>query len=403
MHRWLTVLCLCLLVATRAPAWQPSRWVWFSWPYAFENTGEDWYWIDAGDTQWVFQFAVPAGWRPFQQSGLASGWSWWAWPYAYDCESGGWCYADEAPLPWCVNLGTGTWSAWGATAVPPGMLRIPAGSFQMGDGLGEGAGDETPLHQVSVSAFCMDVEEVSKARWDDVSAWAVAHGYQFDQTASGKETNHPAHSVNWYDAVKWCNARSEREGRVPAYYTGADQGSVLRTGRVDAASSWVRWSDGYRLPTEAEWERAACGTGGYARFPWTDSPNISHQRANYYSYWLGGIPFYPYDTSTTSAYHPAYASGALPYTSPAGSLAPSSFDLHDLAGNVAEWCWDQYGGYGSTATGDPHGPDSGSDRVHRGGSWDAFATRCRRSARGHLAPGIATNNVGFRCVIPIQP
>ena len=166
---------------------------------------------------------------------------------------------------------------------PQGMVLIPAGSFLMGDTFNEGYSDERPLHSVYVSAFYMDRTEVTKALWDEVYGWAVIHGYTFDNAGSGKALDHPVHYVNWYDCVKWCNARSEKEGRVPAYYRDAAQTLVYRAGRVDVQNEWVKWNAGYRLPTEAEWEKAARGGLSGKRFPWGDT--ISHSQANYYSYW----------------------------------------------------------------------------------------------------------------------
>lgn len=132
------------------------------------------------------------------------------------------------------------------------MAYIPAGSFMMGDSL-DGYSFALPLHTVYVSAFYMDKYEVTKALWDEVHQWATNHGYSFQYGAQGKAANHPAHSMTWYDTVKWCNARSEKEGRTPAYYTSAAQTTVYRTGQMNVPNDRVKWdSNGYRLPTEAE-------------------------------------------------------------------------------------------------------------------------------------------------------
>ncbi len=283
-----------------------------------------------------------------------------------------------------------------ATA-PSGMALIPAGSFTMGDPFSEGNSDERPTHTVYVSAFYMDKYEVTKALWDEVYNWAVTHGYSFEYVAEGKANNHPAHSMSWYDAVKWCNARSEKEGRTPAYYTSAAQTTVYRRGQVDVQNDWVKWNTGYRLPTEAEWEKAARGGVSGRRFPWADTDTIQHSRANYYS-----SSFYAYDTSPTRGDHPTFAVGKYPYTSPVDYFAANGYGLHDMAGNVWEWCWDWYlsNYYRSSPGTDPRGPASGSDRVRRGGGWYYYAWRCRTAYRYDGFPTLRNSYLGFRCALP---
>jgi len=273
--------------------------------------------------------------------------------------------------------------------VPEGMVLIPAGTFQMGDSLGEGDSDERPVHTVTVSAFYMDKYEVTKALWDDVYAWAIGHGYSFDCAGGGKVANHPIHTVTWYDATKWCNARSEKEGRVPSYCTDAALTAVYKTGR---AAPYVRWDWGYRLPTEAEWEYAARGGLSGRRFPWGDT--ISHSQANYFSW-----P-YSYDISPTRHYHPTYATGGGPYTSPVGSFEANGYGLYDMAGNVWEWCWDWHDGYGSGSQTDPRGPAEGSNRVSRGGGWNYDAPQGRVTHRSDPRPDGGDDGHGFRSVLP---
>src|ERR1035437_9494419 len=293
-------------------------------------------------------------------------------------------------------------SALIVTNAPPdtnslsGMTLIPAGSFLMGDALGDNGQfiDELPLHTVYVSAFYLDKTEVTKAMWDEVKTWAVAHGYSFENAGSGKASNHPVYSVNWWDVVKWCNARSEKEGRVPAYYTDAVRTTVYRTGWVYVQNDWVKWNSGYRLPTEAEWEKAARGGARGPRFPWSNVDTITHSQANYYS-----STSYSYDVSLTCGYHPSYQSGGYPYTSPVGSFAPNAYGLYDMAGNVWGWCWDWYGSYSSGSQSDPRGPASGSARVIRGGSWNNNAWGCRVSFRGYW-PDAGGINGGFRSALP---
>jgi formylglycine-generating enzyme len=277
-------------------------------------------------------------------------------------------------------------------SAPNNMALIPAGSFTMGDTFSEGDSDELPLHTVNVSAFYMDKYEVTKALWDDVYVWAINHGYSFDSVGSGKAANHPVQTIAWYDMVKWCNARSEKEGKTPAYYTDAGLSARYRTGQV---APYVNWSSGYRLPTEAEWEKAARGGASGHRFSWTDADTITHSRANYYS-----SSSYAYDVSPTSGYHPTFNIGISPYTSPVGSFAPNGYGLYDMTGNVWEWCWDWYGSYSPSSQSDPRGPPSGSLRVLRGGSWTDYAIGCRSAYRGNDTPGGTSYAYGFRSVLP---
>ncbi len=182
---------------------------------------------------------------------------------------------------------------------PSGMALIPAGSFTMGDVADTNeAGDAAPI-TVYVSAFYLDQTDVTEAVWQQVYNWAIAHGYSFDDSGSvndgyTKGPNYPVVDVDWYDCVKWCNARSEMEGRTPAYYTTAAQTAVYRTGDIDLANACVNWNEGYRLPTEAEWEKAAHGGLAYLRFPWGNT--ISETNANYDGDPWNGTYGYTYDS-----------------------------------------------------------------------------------------------------------
>jgi formylglycine-generating enzyme len=250
-----------------------------------------------------------------------------------------------------------------------------------------------------VRAFLVDQYEVTKALWDEVYSWAITNQYSLDNAGRGKGTNHPVHTVSWYDVVKWCNARSEKEGRVPAYYTDATQKTVYRTGKVDLQNDWVEWDWGYGLPTEAEWEKAARGGLSGRRFPWGDT--VSWSNANYYAYPVsaGG---YPYDVNAKEGSDPTYAVGDAPYTSPVGSLSANACGLYDMAGNMWEWCWDSFGSYSSDAQVDPRGPAPGYYRVLRGGAWSDFALQCRVSFRWSQGSGTRYNYYGFRSVLPSE-
>jgi len=305
-------------------------------------------------------------------------------PLKFDTDNDG--VGDKAE----INAGTDP----NAPPVPGGMALIPAGSFQMGNSTNaaEGWTDELPVHTVYVSAFYMDRYEVTKELWDDVRAWGLSNEYTDLPAGSGKGPTHPVHTINWYAMVKWCNARSQRDGLVPVYYTNDGQTVIYKTGSVNVTNAQVKWSaNGYRLPTEAEWEKAARGGLSGQRFPW--GATITHPQANYWS-----SSSYSYDISPTRGYHPTYAVGGVPYTSPVGSFAPNGYGLYDMAGNVLEWCWDWHGLYSSSPSTDPQGPPPGWARVPRGGSWPAGAHPVRVAARYTESPGSTRLWMGFRSV-----
>jgi formylglycine-generating enzyme len=276
---------------------------------------------------------------------------------------------------------------------PSGMAVIPAGNFTMGNCMSasEGDSDELPLHTVYVSAFYMDQSPVTKSFWDTVYQWAIVHGYSFDDAGSGKASTHPVQTIGWYDMVKWCNARSEKEGKMPAYFTDAGLGVLYRTGQV---APYVNWSSGYRLPTEAEWEKAARGGVSGQRFPWGNT--ISWGQANY----CAAPSSYAYDRNPTGGYNPAWSSGGYPYTVAARSFAANGYGLYGMAANLSQWCWDWYGPYSSGAQTDPRGPASGVFRVFRGGCWYDEAIYCRTAFRSSIYPTYVEDYVGFRSVLP---
>ncbi|MCR4334775.1 MAG: formylglycine-generating enzyme family protein [Patescibacteria group bacterium] len=301
---------------------------------------------------------------------------------------------------------------------PENMVLIPAGEFQMGDMIGDGYYDEIPVHIVYTDSFYIDKYEVTDSLWNEVYRWAISNGYDFDNLGSSrisfgrifsdsKGPNYPVTEINWFDAIKWCNARSEKEGRIPAYYTDRVHTIVYHTGQnKEITSYYVKWKAGYRLPTEAEWEKTARGGVSGHRFSWADTDTITHDRANYSSDWAFT---YDYDVSLTRGFHPAYYDYSLykpiMYLSPVGSFAPNNYGLYDTTGNVFEWCWDRAITYESSTYDDPQGNIVSSYRFRalRGGSWSSDANWNRVSFRNDKS---ATNtfyqrsyDLGFRTVL----
>jgi formylglycine-generating enzyme required for sulfatase activity len=176
----------------------------------------------------------------------------------------------------------------------------------------------------------------------------------------GEGDNYPMYFVSWFEAVDYCNARSIKEGLTPAYTR--DKNNV----------TWNRDANGYRLPTEAEWEYA-CRAGTSTTY--TMGNTINESLANF------------------------NGTG----TKPVGSFQPNNWGLYDMHGNVWEWCWDRYGRYSNTSQIDPDGSSSGSSRVTRGGCWNNNSSRILRSAnRNDLNPNTQRDGIGFRVVRPLN-
>ena len=285
---------------------------------------------------------------------------------------------------------------------PTGMVLIPASSFTMGSYLGNNfyntatndpdITDANPTN-VYVSAFYMDVNLVSYNQWAAVYSYATANGYTFAHAGLAKAGNNPVQTVAWYDCVAWCNARSVQAGLPPCYYMDAGLTQVY-TNATGTNVYLNMANNGYRLPTEAEWEKAARGGLTGNRFPWGNV--ITEGQANYY-----GNPGNSYDFGPYSGYNTNFNTGGFPYTSPVGSFVPNGYGLYDMAGNVLEWCWDWYATpYGQPTTNNPTGPTGPlSDRVLRGGLWSAAAYYARCAYRYSISlPSAANNDIGFRCV-----
>jgi len=186
----------------------------------------------------------------------------------------------------------------------------------------------------------------------------------------------PVENVTWYDAVAYCNALTIQEGgRTPAYTIDGDE--VV----------WNRAADGYRLPTEAEWERA-CRAGGQTAFATGDITVFTCLDSVSVDPVLDQLGWYCGNSDSTS--HEVK------------TKQPNAAGLYDMHGNVAEWCWDWYGDLGAGVAIDPAGPPTGILRVIRGGSWYYYSRDCRSASRDTYYPNSKDDVVGFRIVRTIR-
>ena len=250
------------------------------------------------------------------------------------------------------------------------MVRIPAGSFEMGSPEDESGRDrdEGPVHRVTISKdFYMSVKQVTQAQWREVMG---ENPCKFSDCGD----DCPVENVSWFEAVRFCNKLSELEGLSPAYRISGE--SVM----------WDKDTDGYRLPTEAEWEYA-CRAGTTTRF-YTGNSNSDLDVAGWYR------------PNSGSEKYPV-RKGSQPH--PVGKKVPNAWGLHDMHGNVQEWCWDySYGEYSSVSVTDPTGPPQGSSRVRRGGSYNEAAKYCRSASRGGNDPGDRYAFIGLRLLRPMN-
>ena len=227
--------------------------------------------------------------------------------------------------------------------VPPfdpnqGMALIPGGSFTMGDSSGDSIPDAMPTN-IYISSFYMDTNLVTDSQWQSVFTYATSNGYNFDNVGSAKSSasNQPIQTINWFDAVKWCNARSQMAGLTPVYYTDAGLTQIYTNGD-DTNTVYPNWTaNGYQLPTEAQWEKAARGGLSGLRFPWGNT--ISESQANYYGDTENSVNYSDgtsYDLGP-DGYNTNFDSGAEPYTSPVGYFPANGYGIYDMAGNLQQW------------------------------------------------------------------
>jgi formylglycine-generating enzyme required for sulfatase activity len=241
------------------------------------------------------------------------------------------------------------------------MIVIPAGEFEMGSK--QGREDEKPVHKVWIDSFLMDKTEMTQAVWEKIGA-----GEAMSNPSPTHGPDLPVNNVTWRAAALFCNARSRYEGLKPCY--DEDEG---KAGMCDFDA------DGYRLPTEAEWEYA-CRAGTTTDYSFGNDARK-----------LGDSGW--------------FVDNAGKKTHPVGQKKANPWGLFDMHGNVAEWCQDVYAKdyYLLNAEKNPRGPADGKQRALRGGSWKSGADTARSSYRLGEEPGfaeacLAPDAIGFRCV-----
>jgi len=228
---------------------------------------------------------------------------------------------------------------------------VEGGSFRMGDVWGGGDSDEKPVRSVTLRSFYIAKHEVTQALYKEIMGTNPSYF---------KGDNLPVERVTWYNAVEFCNKLSEKVGLQKVY----------KINGTNVTADFTK--NGYRLPTEAEWEYAA-RSGGRNDRKWSGT-NTESELGNYA--W--------YDKNSGSKTHPV------------GTKQPNDLGIYDMSGNVWEWCWDWKGSYSSSSQTNPTGSSTGSYRVERGGSWSDIAGGCRSAVRYSDTPTGSSYDLGLR-------
>ena len=242
-------------------------------------------------------------------------------------------------------------------ALPPEMVFVQGGTFEMGctPEQTDCDSDESPVHEVTLTDYYIGKYEVTQGQW-----LALVPEYDPFDGNFGQGDTHPAYDISWYDAVTFCNRLSQQEGYTPVYY--ADAGFTQIYDALNDGSGTVYQdptANGYRLPTEAEWEYAARGGAQSEGYQYSGSNDIDE------------VAWYDGNDNSQSE--------------PAGTKAPNELGIYDMSGNMREWCWDWYDpnyyGNSPSCAPVPIEPTVDPPRVQRGGSWYFPASWSRVSKR----------------------
>ena len=238
------------------------------------------------------------------------------------------------------------------------MIRVTGGTFTMGSPSSEpGRDNDETQHKVTLSGFYMGKFPVTQAQYEAVMG---SNPSGFTEAVEGEKKAHlPVENVTWFDAIRFCNKLSEQSKLEPVY-TISGQTVTADLGK-----------NGYRLPTEAQWEYA-CRAGTSTAY---STGSISEATGWYW------------ETSDNRTHE-------------VGKKPANAFGLYDMAGNVYEWCWDRYGAYATGAQTDPEGTATGDRRVLRGGAWPLSGENLRSAYRGVGDPSYKDSFIGFRVVRP---
>ncbi len=285
------------------------------------------------------------------------------------------------------------------------MIAIEGGSFNMGDVFDDGKGDEKPVHEVTLDSYYIGKYEVTVGEFEKfVTATAYRTTAEIDGGAEiydgekmvhdssacwkrvnfEQDKNHPVVCVSWYDAVKYCNWRSRWEGFQHCYSGSGD--SIVCNFKAN----------GYRLPTEAEWEFAARSRGKDNKYSWDNGePYIGNRKAANIRDETAKREWKEHVKTWWKDYDDGYL-----FTSPAGSFAPNEAEICDMSGNVYEWCWDWYDEeyYHSSPGKNPRGPSSGVMRISRDVGYGCLTNSMRTVNRGKAEPDFRFLHGGFRLV-----